>query len=62
MDYCKWFCVEWIDKNKWTYKSSCGEVKDVSKNSKFFKFLHSDSDLNKCPNCNKVITVGELIR
>lgn len=59
--YCKWYCDEWVDHNKWMYISSCGERREVSRDSKFFKFIHADSNANLCPNCNKPITIGELM-
>lgn len=59
--YCKWFCVEFVDNNKWLFESNCGEKRIVSKNQEFFKHIYKDDDTNFCPNCGKPITVGELI-
>ena len=62
MDFCKWFCVEYIEQNKWLYQSRCGLNRVISKNEKFFKYIHMDNNINFCPNCKKPITVGELLR
>lgn len=59
--YCKWFCVEFIDNNKWLFESKCGEKRILSKHQKFFKYIYKDDDNNLCPNCNKPIVIGELI-
>jgi hypothetical protein len=59
--YCKWYCVEYIDKGKWLYESRCGEKREVSKGQKFFEFLRADNDRNLCPKCGKPVTVGELM-
>lgn len=59
--YCKWFCTEFIDDNKWLFESNCGEKRVVSRNEKFYKHIHRDDDLNLCPKCEKPITVGELM-
>ena len=59
--YCRWFCTEYIDNNKWLYESRCGGKMEVSKNSKFFKYLHMDNDLNLCPNCERPIIVAQLM-
>lgn len=61
MAYCKWFCMEWVDDNKWLFESNCGEKRVVSKSEKFFKHIYKDNDLNLCPNCGKHITVGALM-
>lgn len=59
--YCKWFCTEWVDDNKWLFESNCGEKRIVSRNEKLFKHIYKDDDLNLCPKCDKPITVGELM-
>ena len=59
--YCKWFCTEYVDENKWMFKSRCGEQRVVSRSEKFFKHLYKDDDTNFCPYCNKPITVGQLM-
>lgn len=59
--YCKWFCVEFVDNNKWLFESKCGEKRIVSKHQKFFEHIYKDGDTNLCPNCGKPITVGESI-
>lgn len=58
--YCKWFCVQWEDDNKWLFQSRCGESRVVTRHQKFFKELYSD-DKNLCPNCKKTMTVGALM-
>ena len=59
--YCKWFCMELVDNNKWLFESNCGEKRVVSKNSSFFKHIYKENDLNLCPKCGKPITVGALM-
>lgn len=59
--YCKWFCVEYIDKGRWLFESRCGEKREVSRNAKFFKYIYRDDNTNPCPNCGKIITVGMLM-
>ena len=59
--YCKWFCTEFVDDNKWLYESKCGEKRIVSKSEKFFKHIYKDDNTNLCPNCGKPIIVGELM-
>jgi hypothetical protein len=59
--YCKWYCVEWVDDNKWMFQSRCGETRIVSRYEKFFKELYDESDYHKCPNCGKPTTVGALM-
>lgn len=59
--YCKWFCTEWMDNNKWLFESNCGEKRIISKYEKFYKHIYKDNDLNFCPKCGKPITVGELM-
>lgn len=59
--YCKWFCTDYVDENKWMFKSRCGEQRVVSRREKFFKHLYKDDDTNFCPNCNRLITVGSLM-
>lgn len=29
--YCKWFCTEFIDDNKWLFESRCGEKRIISR-------------------------------
>ncbi len=60
-EYCKWFCMEYIDHNKWLFESNCGEKRVVSKNEKFFKHIYKDNGSNLCVKCGKPITVGELL-
>lgn len=59
--YCKWYCTEWMDHNKWLFESNCGEKHIISKNEKLFKHIYRDDDLNLCSKCGKPITVGELM-
>lgn len=59
--YCKWYCTEFIDNDKWLFESKCGEKKVLSKNQKLFKNIYKDDNNNLCPNCGKLITVGEII-
>lgn len=59
--FCKWFCVELVDDNKWLFKSRCGEERTLSKRQEFFKHIYKDDDSNLCPNCGKPITVAGLI-
>ena len=59
--YCKWFCVEFIDDNKWLFESRCGEKRALSRRQKLFKHIYKDNDKNLCPKCGKPITIGELI-
>lgn len=59
--YCKWYCTEFIDNGKWLFESKCGERKVLSKNQKLFKHIYKDDNNNLCPNCGKLITVGEII-
>ena len=58
--YCQWYCVEYVDKDKWLFQSQCDASVVVSKNEKFFKFMYANDDANLCPCCGKIITVGEL--
>ena len=60
--YCKWYCVECVDKDKWLFESNCGEYRVVSKHEKFFEYMYrNDDDDNLCPHCGKAITVGALM-
>jgi hypothetical protein len=60
-NYCKWFCVELVDDNKYLFQSNCEEKRIVSKWQKFYKHIYKDNGLNLCPKCGKPITVGELL-
>lgn len=59
--YCKWFCSEIVDDNKYLFESNCGEKRIVSRYQKFFEHIYRDDDTNLCPKCNKPITVGQLM-
>lgn len=59
--YCKWYFTEYIDYNKWLAQSSCGGRSVVKKNSNLYKFICADNDINLCPKCGKIITVGALM-
>ncbi|MDU4596470.1 hypothetical protein [Clostridium botulinum] len=59
--YCKWYCTEKVDDNKYLFESKCGEKRIVSKHEKFFKHIYKNDDTNLCPNCKKIITVGALM-
>lgn len=59
--YCKWFCMEIVDDNKWLFESNCGEKRIISKTEKMFKYIYKDNDLNLCPKCSKPIAVGALM-
>lgn len=59
--YCKWYCMEFVDTNKWLFESRCGEKRIVTRGTKFYKHLYKDNDMNLCPNCQKPITVGEIM-
>lgn len=60
-EYCKWYCTEYIDTNKWLFESACGEKLEVSKHEKMFKHIYKDDGSNLCPKCGKPITVGKLM-
>ncbi len=57
--YCTWFFLQKEDTNRWLCESRCGEVRIVTRNTKFFKEMYSEGI---CPKCEKAMTVGELIR
>lgn len=60
MEYCKWYCVEFISNNRWLFKSTCGESREISRHEKMFKNLY-DNNKHICPKCGKLTTVGELL-
>lgn len=62
--YCVWYFDDWLDTdkrgsvNKWICISKCGDRREVSRNSKFYRAMYSKG---LCPKCNKPMTVGELM-